>query len=224
VADGICGNGTIEPGEQCDDGNNSDGDLCPSSAISGCSYRDSGALIHGNERRQHVRRDGCQLEWYVAHHDLSRNRSGAAATTQVCSDQDLGCDFDSSGRQCRFMVVACFNNTDPGLPACAPRELTSFRIVHPRRIRSAGNTGGDNRRTLQEAFAALVDPAQPELGAIHGFPLLSGQTNLCSLPFPLNVRLLGNNRGAEDVIVDTFSDDGRGLRRHRSRLRLICVP
>jgi hypothetical protein len=122
------------------------------------------------------------------------------------------------------MVIACFNNTDSALPDCGPRELSSFSILHPRSIPAPDNALGGNREAIEQAFAALLDPARPELGWIHGFPLSSEHTNLCSHPFAVNVRQQGNSRGAEDIIVDTFGSSEQGSPRHRSRLRLICMP
>jgi hypothetical protein len=122
------------------------------------------------------------------------------------------------------MAVACFNNTDSALPACAPRELSSFRILHPRSLPAPEEASSGNRESIEQAFAALLDPARPELGWIHGFPLSSEQTNLCSRPFAVNVRQQGNSRGAVDIIVDTFRHNEQGSPRHRSRLRLTCMP
>jgi cysteine-rich repeat protein len=213
-----CGNAVVEPGEQCDDGNQDDFDLCPN----GCAYGASGRLIHGNHRLRLVRGDGCQLEWYVADRNLARDPHGFVSPTQSCADQDEGCDFAAAAGRCRFMIVACLNNADPNLPACRNRDIRRAEIVHPPNLRGGLRTS--TRVDLEHALGHLVDPDHPERGAVGALPLSAEQRNFCSRPFPVDVDVRGRGVGVVSLIVDTFSAAELAPRRERARLRLICTP
>lgn len=220
----MCGNGVREPGEQCDDGNIDDGDLCPSSPESACAYYRSGVLIHGDHRRRALRGDGCHLEWYVVDAALSRDRLGFVATTQSCRDQDPGCDFDSRAGHCRFMLVACFNNTDPNLPTCQAGGVTEARVLHPPGGPSSASTRRANRLAIEGAFSTLIDPTTAGAGPLHTLPLSALQVNFCSQPFAFGVDRRHSGRGAASVIVDTFGHTEGKRWRERARLRLACTP
>lgn len=217
---GECGDGEIGAGEQCDDGNNDDGDLCPQ----GCSYTDSGALVHGNHRRRLARGDGCQLEWYVADSHLTVDPFGFAHQTQSCDDQDPGCDYAPQVGRCRFMVVVCLNNQDPSLPRCGARGITRAEIHHPRDNRAASGFRRTNRIAVEYALTHLKDPADPAAGAIHALPLGAADRNFCSSPFGLDVERRRGARASISLIVDTFARAGERMHRERARLRLVCGP
>ena len=170
-----------------------------------------------------VRGDGCQLEWYVADTELTRDAYGFVSLTQTCVDQDPGCDFDASENRCRFAVVACLNNTDPALPNCDTDGISRSAIVHPPDTRK-GELRAANRDALQHALSHLIDPDDPQAGPVNSLPLLSGETDYCSQPFAVEVELQGAGAAVTNLIVDTFSGDDRPPRRERARLRLICTP
>src|SRR5262249_2349334 len=107
-----CGNGVLDPGEQCDDGNQTAGDSCPAN----CSYTAAHVLVRGDSTNPVRDARSCQVEWYVANPDNPPDHFGLPNRRQTCTDQDPRCDisgFDTNGNStpdltpglCRFQVV-----------------------------------------------------------------------------------------------------------------------
>jgi cysteine-rich repeat protein len=182
-----CGDGTLDPEEQCDDGNTADHDGCRSD----CTYE----LIPGNFAGQPATdRRACLLEWAVANpNDASiTDMRGRRLYVQSCRDNDPSCDFDldPETRACEFRVVACFNNADPNLPSCPQSGVAApVRILLPRPGFDAVNFA-----SFHDALLDLRDPKTGETGLT--VPLAVDRTNVCTAPFAIRVPLTGSPRRA----------------------------
>jgi cysteine-rich repeat protein len=211
MADPGCGNGILEAGEQCDDGNRVDGDGCRSD----CTYE----LIPGNANgSRSSERRACLLEWSVVNPNNAPplDRRGRPNYVQTCTNNDPSCDFDldPTDHICEFHVVACLNNTDPNLPMCSPRGVANpVRVIRPKLTNDPGNY-----MSLSQALQSLRDPSTGAMGL--KMPVSAAATNLCSEPFsirvplrgkrwlaPGRVRLLTLSRGLEGVSRPVSSKD-----------------
>ena len=221
-----CGNGVIEPGEQCDDGNHLSDDACPAE----CSYSASGSLIRGNRRNPRGDGRACQVEWYVRESTIRRDHFGLPDWRQTCVDGDSGCDLDPLPGRCGFEVVLCLNTDDINLRGCADGGVARATVRHAGSAvhnSTARQLAERNVAKVQAALAALLDPADPSAGYTHGPPLTAAQRNLCSAPMHLEVlsasgRAHESDRVAQTLTVVSIDDGVPRAHRRVSRLRLKC--
>ncbi len=162
----VCGNGNVEPPEQCDDGNMVDGDGCNNdctvSAVvvvcgdgkkQGNEQCDDGNLVDG---------DGCQHDCTLTP-DAGQPDSGHPATcgngvregSELCDDGNMN-ETDGCTSQCTFSASAayCGDGTMNGTEACDDGNATSGDgceidcTVTPAAV--AGNVCGDGVRNGTE--------------------------------------------------------------------------
>jgi cysteine-rich repeat protein len=140
---GLCGNNVVEAGEQCDDGNQVDGDGC-----SRCSL-DVSRLVPGS-RAQIT----CALEWLVPG-NLSPDGHGVPRGVVECTDDDPSCDFGAvqGDQACTFRVAMCFNVVDARL-TCAVSNVRYLRLVQPS-LNSKDPSDVSNRAALGKAPTQL---------------------------------------------------------------------
>lgn len=184
-----CGNGTVDAGEQCDDGNQVSGDTCPSLPSDDCQIGATGTLIRGDKRNPTLNKTGCEVEYSVLNPNAKPDKFGLPNMIQICEDQDPTCDLDPRPGRCRFHVVTCLNNIDPNLPMCndlahgGPQGVNSLKIINRPYLRKSSpqvTLVGQNIATLTDSLQALYDPAHPELGFSLSPPVASSQVGLCT--------------------------------------------
>lgn len=223
-----CGNGVIDPGEQCDDGNDEAYDECPSHSSSECRFSGNLNFVRASGAKPARDVKSCQLEWYVVNPLNPLDRYDLARATQACEEGDPWCDYDATDGTCGFRVVACLNNQDPALPACTPRGVSSLELLTPRFKPSRPESEAEASRTaLADSMDQLLDPAAPELGFTNKVPLAASQKNNCSAPITLNVPLakIGDSYANGSVTVVAKSRDaGERPKRHKSKIKLVCKP
>jgi cysteine-rich repeat protein len=223
----VCGNGIIEVGEQCDDGNANPGDACPAD----CKYTAGNSAIRGRATGPTIDRTGCQVEWYVVNPNNPSDSRGLPNRTQTCHDGDPTCDvsgFDSQGAPipdqtpgwCRFQLVMCVNNQDAKLPKCVPNGISQILLVQPV-LRARKTEQQTARAALQDAASTLLDPSNPGAGYVNAAPLSATQQNLCSAPFEIDILLGRLKRSSVSVITSSATLGARPLR-NRSTLLLTC--
>ncbi|HVM98394.1 MAG TPA: hypothetical protein VMT89_18515, partial [Candidatus Acidoferrales bacterium] len=221
----VCGDGTLEVGEECDDGNALSGDVCPSTPADNCRYSSSGNLIRGNARRPQRNLHGCQVEWYVVNPNQAHDRFGLPSQLQECHDQDPSCDFDPAPGHCRFNVVTCLNNSDPNLPACPANGVSQLRFYRPNSGlgRSAAYRAAltADRAAFEAALMHLLDPQTPGAGYTNQIPIAATEHNQCSQAIDIDIPLLGHRSQRVNLMVR--SRDGTPRKYSSlSRLRLLC--
>jgi cysteine-rich repeat protein len=228
---GVCGNGLVEAGERCDDGNTTNGDGCSSVCLipgcgnglleageqcddgnptngDGCSSACQYELIPGQDRGDRA----CMLEFSVTNPNNVPffGRRGRVNSVQTCRNNDPTCDFGTDPAACDFKVTACLNNVDPQLPSCAPPGVSSQRVRGP-----DAYIDPVNWMTLTLALGNLRDPSTGTTG--HTLPLLPAQVGFCTDTFSIHVPLGG--RQTLRVVTRATS-----TARDRDRLVLICQP
>jgi cysteine-rich repeat protein len=126
VGTGPCGDGVVDGacGEECDDGNATDGDGCDAA----CRYD---ALLGGTGPRE------CLLR--LAFVDPERQSDGSVAPAQTCTDGDPACDATGADGVCAFRVAACVGQADARLPGCQPIGVVATR-ARPQVLASALST------------------------------------------------------------------------------------
>ena len=181
----VCGNGKVELGEQCDDGNHVACDGCAPTCrlercgdgIAECGEECDDGPANGTPGGKCTStctevvpalripgggssRTDCLLETSVDMQTPTLNRDGTPAKKQVCVDDDPTCDFDPTPGSCQFHVWLCFGGDDARI-ACAADSVASIEVRKP----SPRDQG---------ALAALRQALQQRLGAFT-LPLPAGE-------------------------------------------------
>lgn len=210
-----CGNGLLENGEQCDDGNLAAGDGCDST----CRRE----LIPGSPSATRKGKLGeCLVEWSVVNpgNSPALSRRGLQNPVQACRDDDPACDFelDRSARTCEFEVAICLNNIDPALPWCSAPGIDSLpRVLRPTIV-------GDpvNASAIATALERLRDSNSGFIGVQP--PLSATQIGICSEPFRIRVPRPTSERAPGRRKVATAASALGGTPRDEDKLTFLCLP
>jgi cysteine-rich repeat protein len=135
-----CGNGVVETGEQCDDGNQSDGD--------GCSATCQSELISGGSAK-----NDCLHEWFAGA-VAARDRKGLPRNRIECTDDDPTCDFGADENACTFHVEMCLNVTDQRF-SCPAADVAQVSLKKPNQLSPGDAIDEANRKSLEDALAGL---------------------------------------------------------------------
>ncbi len=231
-----CGDGVIDGGEGCDDGNRDDCDGCsPTCGVEtglGCGdgvpypacgeQCDDANATTGDGcsptcTHERIRGGGasvtdCLTEWSVANPaNTPLLEKGGFRRTQICTEGDPRCDFDGAADRCTFRVRGCANNTD--VAGCVPgTRLSSWTLRQP----SASQA---SKQPLVAAARAALAAAIPS--SIVG----PSERDVCSAPAEVPVGLrgaAGNYRTGKLGVKTTVTQyDGS---RDTDTLKLICLP
>ena len=185
-----CGDGVVDNGEECDDGNvrNCDGcsAVCTVEAGLGCGDGvpyptcgescDDGNSVAGDGCDAHCVAEralgggspgpDCFAEWASSNtaNDPRVDRRGFIANKQSCVDNDPRCDFDGGlPGTCTFHVAVCVNNTNDG-ECSPPTRLAEWRLVHPSAAQAAHDpVWAADRAALAGVPGSLVGPSTRNL-------------------------------------------------------------
>jgi len=192
----VCGNGTPEITEQCDDGNTQSCDGCSSTCkVEACGdgiiqcneFCDDGPLngTPGNrcsatctELPPELRIPGggakptdCAFEWSTELGTVTADSKGLPKPAQTCTDNDPSCDFNPAVGSCRFRVWGCVGAADTRL-ACAATQIS--------RVDAKAPTASAKRVEDIAARAAL-------LSGLSSFTFPAGPGEVCSSGFAVDV-------------------------------------
>jgi cysteine-rich repeat protein len=215
-----CGNGRVEPGEGCDDGNLVDGDGCSATCTDECGDGvvergeecDDGNLVDGDgcEHLCHWEHryagggeeavDACLVQWTVA-------QPTPPAASIACLDGDSACDRGTAVGTCDFLVFHCLNSLHFPLgpnPPCWP--TTTVRIE----LRGASVSGPTALGPAAEN--AVLDALATTLKGWGGSSVTRMGRTLTAAP-PLSTLQCGSFRlsvpvgAARSVVVRAVSGD-----------------
>src|SRR5262249_26352497 len=135
-----CGDGIVERGEECDDGNRTDGD--------GCSALCARELTYGGGSDEP--NDGCMLDWGV--------EGSPAGGVVTCQDGVAPCDRDDVAGRCTLLAFYCFNAAAPvagGPPPCVPTDIARVELF-PGSSSLPNSLDVDAQNTIVDAFTTTL--------------------------------------------------------------------
>ena len=241
-----CGNGIVEDGEECDDGNNAPCDGCSASCTTeGCGNGvvecdeqcddgarngttgdgcDASCRLVGTIRylpASHVDSSNCFLEWAIENPN-SPVVNGFPSRNQTCIDGDPSCDADgASDGTCTFRLGACINVDDPRLPTCHPPAIKLLELLHPPPLNPADATDVANLGRLVPALEALGPTVKAGSTILQsGVPVTA--RNVCTPLLPFVVPHLPSLIARR--VVDARATDTAGHRMGSNPMTLTCEP
>jgi cysteine-rich repeat protein len=176
----VCGNGKVELGEQCDDGNHVACDGCAPTCrlercgdgIAECGEECDDGATNGTPGSKCTtsctevvptlripgggsKRADCLFETSVDMQTPTLKGDGTPSNKQVCVDNDPTCDFDPTPGTCQFHAWLCFGGDDARI-ACAADAVASVAVRKP----SANDKGAlaALRQALLQRLAAFTLP------------------------------------------------------------------
>jgi cysteine-rich repeat protein len=231
-----CGDGILDAGEGCDDGNRTSCDGCSDlcvpepgltcgdgipEVLCGEECDDGNAIVGdgcaGSCSLERIPGGGspltdCQIEWVVenAANVPLLDKNGAINAVQACRDGDSRCDFDGVAGTCTFHVRVCANNTNL----------------------SSGEPGSRLRSWDLRAPSVTKAAKRPDLAAVRGaFATVPGaiigpdRQNVCSetLSVPVKVRTSAAGTKPGPLVLKASSSLYTG-EKDNDRLKLVCIP
>jgi cysteine-rich repeat protein len=243
-----CGDGSLDPGEQCDDGNTVSCDGCNASCqVEACGNGkvecaeecDAGPLNgqpgSGCDAQCNVvplpggfllfsggqTRNSCMAEWRIklANGQVS---GGFPLRTQSCIDGDPACDDDGQADgNCTFDVEVCADEIDARLPKCNPIQIASISIVKPNPLTASHAIDLANAQALVSAIEPLgLTVKAGTTVLVPGTPIT--ERNDCTTGFHLVVPHPAGVAGSKTFNLGAH--DGLGARMTSNQVTLTCTP
>jgi len=247
-ATAACGDGNLDPGEQCDDGNNISCDGCNAACQieacgngkvecaeecdagplngqpgSGCDASCKvvplpGGLLQFPGGRT---RNSCMAEWQIKLPN-GKVSSGFPLTTQSCIDGDPGCDMDgTTDGKCIFQTAVCDHVTDARIPSCNPIQIESISINKPNVLKPADAVDAANGTALKNTIAGLGLTVKAGTNVlVPGAPDVLHDH--CSATTGITVPHPAGL--AASRALNIAARDGLGARMRSNQVTLICAP
>ncbi|MFN8545953.1 MAG: hypothetical protein U0807_17355 [Candidatus Binatia bacterium] len=242
---GVCGDGTLDPGEACDDGDSTSCDGCSASCrVEGCgngvvecteqcdlggqngvpgsgcdafcrTVTVAGVLYIPGRPRGSV---GCFLEVGVQN-PSGDVRNGYASSTQTCVDGDPLCDADGvNDGVCTFHLTSCLHVTDPRLPDCRILSVTSVDLKRPSLPAPADAVDATNAQALASSLLAFQTNILTD-GSVLQSHNPDPRADVCTAPVAVRVPHAPGARARRRINIETRD---LPLRRSRNVVRLVC--
>jgi cysteine-rich repeat protein len=243
-----CGNGTVDPGEECDDGNNvsCDGcsldckiercgngrvdcnEQCDDGALNGtsgdqcgtsCHLLTVGGLLFLPGTPEAV--EGCYLEYGIRNPN-GKVTGGFPSRTQSCIDGDPTCDSDNNNDgKCTFQVETCMHKNDSRLPQCQLFGIASVNLHRPDPLAPSDAVDGNNAASLITALES--QPVQ----VLSGTTVIHAENpnfavDACSPLVPLVVPHRSGHKGRRSFTLS--ADDVIARRMRNNHVKLECDP
>ena len=230
-----CGDGVVDGGEGCDDGNRDDCDGCsygcqPEIGLGcgdGIAFPSCGETCDDNNfvvgdgcapgcKLERIPGGGagktdCYTEWSVDNpvNVPLLDKSGRINGVQTCKDNDSACDHDGgTAGSCSFALKVCVNNTD-GAANCTPSSrLASWDLMVPSASKAATDP---TAAAVRAAFAGVP-------GTILGPTTRDLCTPALLVPVPLKAS------GQAGKLKLKTRGQLYGKAHDQDALRLICLP
>ncbi len=239
-----CGNGVLDEGEACEDGNTlaCDGctfncsrvdDVCGDGVIecgeecdppgpecdANCKVIRTNAAVH--IPGEPLNKQGCFIEWAVRNPNAPIV-DGFPLHEQECIDGDPSCDADgATNGACDFRVSACIAETDPRLPLCVPAAMKFVNIRRPDPLDPDDATDAANAQRLVDALLPLGLTVRVGSTILQsGVPLTL--RDQCTAEFTYRVPRSGALPGERRL--SAAAGDVLGHNTKPNRVDLVCRP
>jgi cysteine-rich repeat protein len=245
----VCGDGHLDPGEACDDGNNVSCDGCKGDCsradhvcgdgITECGEEcDDGNTVDGDGCEHDCKLPGaaglripgairvtagCVAEWSLAiSNGVINSTTGFPATTQKCIDGDPSCDTDlANDGKCVFGAQVCTRVPDPRLSSCFSSHVASINLRAPHSTTLGKPEDIANTQSLLTALEGL--PLTVQLaGAVVRAGTPDTIKNDCSPRASLLVPHLAGKTGTKTFNI--MATDINGLTMSANQIHLECLP
>ena len=243
-----CGDGNLDPGEQCDDGNTVSCDGCSASCqIEACGNGkvecseecdagpQNGQPGSGCDAQCKVvplpgglllfpggeTRNSCMAEWQIKLSSGQVN-GGFPLKIQSCIDGDPGCDDDGKvDGSCAFDVAICADEMDARLPNCNPIQVASISVLKPNPLTATDSIDKANAATLVSAITPLGLTVKAGTNVlVAGTPIT--KRNDCTAAVHITVPHPAGLAGSK--ILNIGARDGLGARMTSNQVTLTCAP
>lgn len=242
-----CGDGVLDAGEACDDGNTVSCDGCSASCtrsdatcgdgVPECGEPcDDGNLTDGDGCESDCTRtppsgvrvrgvplaeSGCLAQWALALPAPALDPdSGLPSQRQTCQDGDPGCDADQRiDGVCTVAASVCLKVPDPALPSCAPHSVKLLGLDRPKPDEGADAVDRANAEELLAGLGALGVKLRSGTTLVRsGAPVLADDT--CTGPLLLRVP---HAAGTADERTFRISARAHGApQMRRNGLTIVC--
>jgi cysteine-rich repeat protein len=223
-----CGNGALDPGEECDDGNRENLDGCDSNCKRSVCLKTGEHLIPGY---CNSKKNDCILEYCAAVAPVPTFRfNGLPNNLIACRDDDPSCDAGTPGdRACTFRIALCFNVNDPRFACQSSGAVERVRFRRPNKNDPVSVA---NRNALEAAVMSLggvlrVGPRVPAQRVIEFNPPLTTK-DVCSGFADIVVPVRHNQPTKGLVVAVTDPPKRPGVRKRDKHdsdiLALVCIP
>lgn len=243
TAEHCCGDGIVDPGEECDAGAPDSGTV-EVACRTDCTSRRCGDGIVDVARGEQCDRgdvrpgDGCSARCFLEPPRtarMARGRgsrqtecviawkldatagagTGPAAPRQVCVDGDPGCDRDrSADGKCLFHVWLCANNSEPRELPCRPGiGRNGVGVVALAEVRKPTARDAARRPLDAENYRQL-------LAAAAAAPVGSN-ADVCGPRIEIQVPTRTGRRGARSIRLRATSNRNA---KDADALKLVCLP
>lgn len=247
-AGAVCGNGTTEGGEECDDGNNVACDGCAASCRAeacgnariecdeecdlGAQNGAAGSACRGDctvvpptggvlRIPGGTGRNACYAEWTLRN-PAGEVVDGMPARTQRCVDGDPACDQDgASDGKCVLELGVCLGADDPRVPTCQPDPIESVSLNAPNPLLVSAPTDVANATALVQALSALGVTVRAGTNVLVAGQAIA-QRDACTAPVAFVVPHPAGLPAGKQLLMAARTVDGGRMR--RNRIDVVCDP
>lgn len=191
LAVAACGDGIVEIGEACDDGNTYDGDCCSAT----CTVEPSGTICRASIGECDIRETcdgvspGCPTDRFALDTKVCRPRNGACDIPELCSGHAPDCPYDqlhNAGRRCRRLRGACdvVERCDGTTRACPSDGFLSAGIVCREPAGgcdTAESCSGSAVDCPEDGFRPAGDTCRAAAGECDNAELCNGLSPICTV-------------------------------------------
>lgn len=151
----LCGNGIIDPGEECDDANSVNNDLCNNQCkITNCGNGVVDALEEECDDANQVEGDGCDTNCTI-----SACGNGITGIDEECDDAN---DIEGDGCDSNCTISSCGNGIFAPGEICLAENILQFPIEILSNDALLTDLNGDSRLDLVIATGSIAEPNGPE--------------------------------------------------------------
>jgi cysteine-rich repeat protein len=244
-----CGDGDLDAGESCDDGNIANCDGCRADCqradnVCGDGIRECGeqcddgntvdddgcsadCMLPGTEGVRFagstLATAGCLAQWELKLTNPKINLSkGVPAIDQDCVDGDSTCDVDGqNNHECTFSARICLRAPDPRIPTCSAGPIEYVTLKSPGSLTQGAQHDRDNAAAIISALEALGGKVNLGGNLLQSGPALDAIDNCTA---PLQLVIPRDTDKQEQEYFNILAHDTNNITMSSNPMRLHCLP